>query len=133
MSTYIPCAGSPLSVISAADTTGFNSGNLTAAFTVNVFGTMPSIFEWYRGVIAGPSPSSLPPPAQATIYVDRRPVSFTYPVGGSVFAPPQPVLMRDGNELYFFWNLASNTAVKPVVTCWFRYDTDIQANRSYTG
>lgn len=133
MATYIPCAGSPLSGITAADLTGFNPGNLTTPFTTGVLGTMPAIYEWYRGTIAGPTPSQQPVPAPATIYVNNKPVSFTYPVGGSAFSPPQPVLMRDGDELYFYWNLPVSTAVKPVVTLWFRYDLDVPANKSYTG
>lgn len=131
MATYIPCSASPFSVTSAADLTGNNSGNLTTAFNVNVLGTMPPVYEWYRGTIAGPTPSQQPVPAPATIYLNNKPVSFTYPVGGSTFSPPQPILMRDGDELYFYWNLVSSTGVKPVVTLWFRYDIDIPANRNF--
>lgn len=133
MPAYKSCSGSPFRVVSAADKTGFNTGNLTAAFDVGVLGTMPPIYEWFRGTTAGPTPSQLPVPAQASIYLNNQAVSFTYPVGGSVFSPSQPVPMRDGDSLYFYWNLASSTAVPPVVTLWFRYDTDIPENRNYAG
>jgi hypothetical protein len=41
--------------------------------------------------------------------------------------------MRQGDELFFFWQLASNVTPVPVVTCFFRYDTTIPANRPYNG
>ena len=132
--TYLPCAGSPVSVPSAADTTGVNGGQLTAAFTTNILGTMPAVFEWYRAIIATSTPGGLFTPAPASIYLNlRKPVTFTYPVGGTEWDPSQPILMRQGDELFFFWQLASGSTPVPVVTCFFRYDTTIPANRSYNG
>lgn len=129
---YIPCAGSPISVLSAADTTGINTGNLTAAFTVNVLGTMPPVFEWFRAVIDTVTPGQTFSPAPCSIRIDKaRPVSSTFPAGNTEWDPSQPVPMRQGNELFFFWNLASSSTPAPLVTCWFRYDADIPANRNW--
>lgn len=132
MTSYLPCAGSPVSVFSAADKTGVNTGNLTAAFDVGTLGTMPPVFEWFRATVDTAVPGVLFTPASCSIRIDKtRPVSFTFPVGGSEWDPSQPVPLRQGNELYFFWNLASSSTPVPLVTCWFRYDADLPANQSY--
>lgn len=134
MTSYVPCAGSPVSVPSAKDTTGANQNQLTAAFTQNILGTMPPVFEWYRAMVATSVPGQLFTPAPAGIYLNiRKPVSFTYPVGGTEWDPSQPILMRSGDELFFFWQLASSVTPVPVVTCFFRFDTDNPANRNYRG
>lgn len=132
MSTFVPCAGSPLSVPSSADTTGVNSGNLTAAFTVNVLGTMPPVFEWFRCNIDTAIPGQQFAAAPCSIRKNfRQPVSFTFPAGGTEWDPSQPIPMRQGDELYFFWQLASSATPVPLVTCYFRYDADIPANRNW--
>ena len=132
MTTYLPCAGSPIALAASADKTGANTGNLTNAFTVSVLGIMPPVWEWYRATIAPKTPGSTFTPAPCTIAVDiARPVSFTYPVGGTEWDPSQPIQLRQGNELYFFWGLASTSTPVPVVTLFLRYDADLPANRSY--
>ena len=131
---YAPCAGSPISVLSAADTTGVNKGNYTAAFTTGVLGTMPAVYEWYRANIDTQVPGVQFTPASCSIRLNiRRPVSSTYPVGVTEWDPSQPIPMRNGDELYFFWQLASTVTPAPLVTCYFRYETDLPANRGYRG
>lgn len=132
MTSYAPCAGSPVSVTAAADTTGLNAGNLTNAFTVNVFGTMPPVWEWYHAVIAPQQASQTLIPGQCTVVVNKlKPVTFTFPVSGSDYDPSQPVQFRQGDELFFLWNLASSTTPLPVVTLYLRFDTDLPANVSF--
>ena len=134
VATYLPCAGSPLSVASAADQTGFNSGNLTTAFTTNVLGTMPAIWEWYRCTISTQTPGVTFTPASCSIWRNlKQPLSFTYPAGGTEWDPSQPIQLRQGDEIYFLWDLASSSTPVPVVTLFARYDRDVMANRSYTG
>ena len=135
MTRYLPCAGSPLTIAASADTTGVNSGNLTNAFTQNVLGTTPPIYEWYRGLVAGATPNTTIVTGQCTIYLNRiKPVSFTFPAAaGSEFDPSQPIQMRDGDELFFFWNIASSSTPVPVVTIMLRYDADLTVNRNWAG
>ena len=133
MTNYLPCAGSPFSLPATADTTGRNSGNLTNAFTVNILGTMPPVYEWYRANIAPADPKQNLVPAPCLIYAQRTLVSFTYPAGGSEWDPSQPIPLFDGYELFFFWQLASSTTPVPVVTVFFRYDADNPANRNWAG
>lgn len=130
--TYQPCGGSPVSVTSAADTTTLNTGNLTAAFTVNVLGTMPPVWEWYRAIITTQTPGQVFQPAPCSIYVNQsKPVSFTYPAGGTEWDPSQPIQLRQGDELYFFWQLAANVTPVPVVTIYTRFDITLPANQSF--
>lgn len=131
---YLPCVGSPISVLSVADTTGVNTGNLTAAFTSNVLGTMPAVFEWFRANIDTLTPGVQFTPASCSIRLNiRKPVSSTFPVGVTEWDPSQPIPMRQGDELFFFWQLASSSTPAPLVTCYFRYDDAIPANKGYQG
>lgn len=131
MTRWVECAGSPVRVPAAADQTGNNKGNLTNAFTQNVLGTMPPVFEWYRAIAATDTPGQTFTPAPCSIYVDRNPVSFTFPNGGSEWDPQQPIPMRSGQELYFYWQLAAGVTPVPVLWCRFRYDADLAANRNW--
>lgn len=135
MTAYVPCAGSPISLAASADTTGRNTGNLTNAFTSGVLGTMPPVWEWYRCVITASDPTQQFAGGACGVYVDQsRPVTFTFPApGGTEWDPSQPLQLRQGNELYFFWQLASSVTPVPVVTLFLRYDADLAANQSYRG
>lgn len=135
MTRYLPCAGSPLSLAASADTTGVNPGNLTSAFTQNVLGTTPPIYEWHRGLVTGATPAQSIAVGPCFIYLNKlKPVSFTFPAAaGSEFDPSQPVQMRDGDELFFFWQIPSTSTPVPVVTIMLRYDADLPANQSWLG
>lgn len=130
---FQPCGGSPVTIIATKDTTGVNSGNYTAAFTSNVLGTMPAIWEWYHGIIDTQS-GALFTPAPCNIRVNQlKPVSFTYPDGGTEFDPSQPIEFRQGDELYFFFQLASTNTPAPRVTLYLRYDLSLPANQGFRG
>jgi hypothetical protein len=135
VTAYLPCAGSPISLPAAADTTGNNPGNLTNAFTVNVLGTMPPVYEWYRAVIGTQNPAQIASliPAPCAIYMLNKPISFTYPAGGSEWDPSQPIPLRNGYEIYFYWQLAASTTPVPLVTLFLRYDADNPANQAARG
>ncbi len=83
MVLFVPCAGSPVSLVAAADTTGNNTGNFTAAFTASVLGTMPSRYEWFRATIDTATAGKTFTPAPVSIYRNSKPVSFTFPAGGT--------------------------------------------------
>lgn len=115
------------SLTSAADTTGRNPGNYTAYFTSQVLGLNVPQYELYHAVV-----TSVPTGATATVYLNSDEWSFTAPgFGGSEWDPQQPLLMRPGDELFFFWS--TGTGTKPLVSCWFRYDEDLSINKSYSG
>lgn len=133
MPTYLPCGGSPYSVLAAADQTGQNTGNLTNAFGVGVLGNMPSVYEWHRATIATQTPGMTFQPAPCSIYAGGKLVSATYPVGLTEWDPVNPVLMHNGYELDFFWQIAAGVTPVPYVTVWLRYDVTLAANQSYAG
>jgi len=109
-------------ITSSLDTTGRNPGNYTASFAAADLDLNVPYFELYHALVTG-----VPDGATATIYLGVQQWSFTAPgFGGSEWDPQQPLLMRPGDELFFFWSTGTGTA--PLVTCWFRYDTSIRAN-----
>jgi hypothetical protein len=117
----------PRMLVSAADTTGRNTGNYTAWFSTQALSINVPQFELYHALVTG-----VPTGANATIYVGTSQWSFTSPAfSGSEWDPSEPLLMRPGEELFFFWS--TGTGGGPTVTCWFRYDEGLSVNKSYTG
>ena len=112
-------------VTSVVDTTGQNTGNYTAWFSGQVLGINVPQFELYHALV-----TAVPSAATATINLNTQQWSFTAPgFGGSEWDPSQPLYMRPGDELFFFWSTGTGTA--PLVTCWFRYDESLSVNRGY--
>jgi hypothetical protein len=119
VSTYVGLGNRSLTA--AADTSGFNPGNWTNAFTADVLAVQVPQFEIYHGVV-----SNAPAGASAIIQVGVRQVSFTAPGlgGGSEWDPSQPPILLPGQDLYFLWDTAAS-GTPPVVTLWLRYDLDV--------
>lgn len=121
MADYRPLAA--VQVTSAADQTGKNQGNLTAAFTS---ANLPSVnvFEIYHMVVTGG-----PPLATANIIIAGRQWSYVQldVNGGNEWDPSEPALMITDQELYFFWAIAA-AGTKPMVTVWPRYDIQLPEN-----
>lgn len=131
---YQMCAGSPFAILSAPDTTGRNSGNLTTAFTTGILGTMPPIWEWFRCMIGTQEPGQTFTPAPCTICRNGlTPITFTFPAGGTEWDPSQAIPLRSGDELYFYWALASSATPVPYVTLFARYDPTLPANQNFRG
>jgi hypothetical protein len=118
-----PARGGPNTA--ALDETGRNSGNLTNALTGAFIGINVPQFELYHATVTG-----VPGGGQATIYVNSQLYSFTYPNVGSEWDPSQPMFLRPGDEVDFQWNIASGGQA-PIVTAFFRFDTEIPVNASY--
>jgi hypothetical protein len=122
----------PITVAAALDQSGFNTGNLTAAFTAAVLGdlTVP-FFELYHAAV-----QNVPGGASAVIgFSPSQAWGFTAPgVGGGAeyHLSGNGWLLTPAREFFFFFNTATATpAIK--VTCWFRYDQDIAANLANQG
>lgn len=131
MATYVGLP--PIQVTAVADQSGFNSGNWTNHFTSgNLKGLNVPVFELYHAAVTG-----VPGGASATIgYSPRATWGFTAPgqgggaeyhLGGSGW------LLNPALEFYFFWTAAASGTPVPVVTCWFRADIDIPANKRNLG
>lgn len=117
-------------VTAAADTTGRNSGNFTNWFTPAVLGVDVPYFECHHILFTGAALL-----ATATIWVGGAQWSFAAAGfgGGAEWDPVNPLLLRPGDEVFFFWNTASTSASVPLVTMWLRFDASIPANRPYAG
>ena len=130
MPTFLPLP--PLTVTAAPDTSGFNTGNLTAGFTSAVLGdlTVP-YFELYHAAV-----QNVPGGASAVIgYSPSLAWGFTAPgVGGGAeyHLSGNGWLLTPAREFFFFFTTATATPAI-IVTCWFRYDQDIQANAANQG
>lgn len=115
------------SLISAADATGRNPGAYTGYFTSQILSLNVPQYELYHAVV-----TSVPSGATASVFLNTDEWSFTAPgFGGSEWDPEQPLLMRPGDELFFFWS--TGTGTPPAITCWFRYDDELSVNKSYAG
>jgi len=130
MPTYLPLP--PIQVTAALDQSGFNSGKLTAGFTSAVLGdlTVP-YFELYHAAV-----QNVPGGASAVIgFSPQATWGFTAPgVGGGAeyHLGGNGWLLTPAREFYFFFNTATASPAI-IVTCWFRYDQDIQANQANQG
>ena len=102
--------------LATLDSTGNNTGNWTNAFTADVLAARVPWFEVYHAVV-----EQVPIGAAATIAIGRYSFSFTQPDTGSEWDPVQPPLIRDGEDLLFYWSIAA-AGTPPKVTLWLRYD-----------
>lgn len=101
----------------AADTTGFNKGNWTVVFDSNLINVNQPFFECYKIVVTGASSS-----ATFNVYVNTAQWDTAIYATNNSWDPVQPLLMRPGDTLYFYYSSASSDGAQPVVVAWFRYD-----------
>lgn len=124
---YVPLGWRKLAA--AADTTGLNAGNLSAAFTPAVLNVTRSFYEIYHIVIATVTPGQTFTPAPIHVFLDAQPYTFTFPAGGTEWDPAEPMLVRQGQEIDFLFGLASSVTPVPVVTLYLRYDPALPGNQ----
>ena len=117
-------------VTAAADLTGRNTGNYTNWFTPAVLDVDVPYYECYHILFTGAALL-----AQTTIWIGTAQWSFAVAGfgGGAEWDPANPMLLRPGDDVFFFWNTASTSASVPMVTMWLRFDTSIPANKPYAG
>lgn len=107
----------------AADTTGTNTGNWTVEFTpadIAISTQIPS-FEVYKMTVKGASGASL------TVYVDLYQWDSTLLASLNSWDPAQPLLLQQGQTVYFYYSDPVTDGIIPQVTIWLRYDPAIQA------
>lgn len=123
--TYIGLG--PRTVTAAKDLTGLNTGNLTNAFNASALNITVSQYECYHMVV-----TSVPSGAQGNVYINATQYGFTFPQNGSEWDPQQPMILQAGMEMDIFWNIsATNPTSLPLVTAWFRYDSQVPGNANY--
>jgi hypothetical protein len=121
MSTYVDL-GPRGAVTGQPDNTGNNPGNWTVTFdpaTLNF--TLPFV-EIYHIVISGAAGSSF------TLWIDVHQWDGNQQGFINSWDPAQPITIRPGQYVYFYWSDPVTDNNPPTVTIWMRYDQDIQAN-----
>jgi hypothetical protein len=106
-----------VSAAGAADTTGFNAGNWTVQFTPQIIGINVPHFECYKLVVTGASAT-----ATFNVYVNTNQWDTAIYAVNNSWDPQQPLLLRPGDTLYFYYSTAASDGHQPLITAWFRYD-----------
>jgi hypothetical protein len=105
------------SATGAADTTGQNTGNWTVQFPPNTINVQVTQFEVYKIVVTGAAQT-----ATFNVFVDAKQWDTSVYATNNSWDPSQPLLMRFGETLYFFYSTVSSDGHQPTVTIWLRHD-----------
>jgi hypothetical protein len=116
--------GSRGPVTGEKDTTNFNPGNWTVAFTPDIIDINVPQFEVYKMVVKGAANTTF------NVYVNN----FLWDVGiyGTLnsWDPVQPLILRPGDSLFFAYSDPVTDLNPPVCTIWLRYDTAFVSGRA---
>jgi hypothetical protein len=104
----------------AADTTGQNTGNWTVQFNTNQLNVQVTEFEVYKIIVTGGAPS-----ATFNVYVDASLWDTAVYAPNNSWDPVQPLIVRFGQTLYFYYSSASSDGHKPLVTVWLRHEVSL--------
>ncbi len=125
MSTYVPLGNR--TATGEPDQTGQNPGNWTVTFDSSVINVNVPFFECYQITVTGAPGSTF------TVFINLQ--SWSQSNNGQLNAwdPSQPLYIRPGDTIYFYYSDPATDGIPPVVTLWLRYDQDIGANAKYQG
>jgi hypothetical protein len=104
----------------AADTTGQNPGNWTVQFAPKDLSVTVTEFEVYKIVVTGAAQT-----ATFNVFVDAKQWDTSVYATNNSWDPSQPLIMRFGETLYFFYSTASSDGHQPVVTIWLRHEVSL--------
>jgi hypothetical protein len=104
----------------AADTTGQNKGNWTVQFAPKDLAVTQTEFEVYKIVVTGAAPS-----ATFNVYVDAQQWDTAVYATNNSWDPTQPMPVRYGQTVIFYYSSASSDGHQPLITIWLRYDPSI--------
>jgi hypothetical protein len=123
MSTYVSLG--TRSANGQPDQTGFNPGNWTVTFDQAALNVNVPFFEVYHIVVIGAAGSTF------TVFVDQQHWDASNNGQINSWDPSQPLLLKPGNTLYFYYSDPVTDGTPPNVDVWLRYDQDITANQRY--
>jgi hypothetical protein len=103
-----------------ADTTGQNTGNWTVSFPPNLISVQVTEFEVYKIVVTGSAQT-----ATFNVFVDAKQWDTSVYATNNSWDPSQPLIMRFGETLYFFYSTPSSDGHMPSVTIWLRHDVSL--------
>ena len=119
--------GTPGRVIAAADTTGQNTGNLTIQFKPTLLGVWLAEFVIYHMVL-----ENLTLGASAKIVLNANTYGYFGPATGTGREWFGQLYMKSGDELDFFFTLASSTTPIPALTAYVIYDPSLAGNTGHS-
>lgn len=103
-------------VSGVADTTGNNPGKWTITFDPNILNITVSQFEVYKMIVKGANNTTF------DVYVDAHQWDTAIYGTKNSWDPQQPLIMRPGETLYFYYSDPTTDNTPPVATIWLRYD-----------
>jgi hypothetical protein len=101
----------------AADTTGQNKGNWTVQFAPKDLAVTETEFEVYKIVVTGGAGS-----ATFNVFVDAQQWDTAVYATNNSWDPTQPMPVRYGQTVFFYYSSASSDGHQPQITIWLRYD-----------
>jgi hypothetical protein len=104
----------------AADTTGRNTGNWTVTFDPNLLNVTVTEYEVYKIVVTGAANT-----ATFNVYLDVQQWDTAVYATNNSWDPTQPMLVRYGQTLYFFYSTAATDGNQPLVTVWLRHELSL--------
>jgi hypothetical protein len=104
----------------AADTTGQNTGNWTVQFNTNQLNVQVTEFEVYKMIVTGGAPS-----ATFNVYIDAQLWDTGVYAPNNSWDPVQPLIVRFGQTLYFYYSSAATDGHKPLITIWLRHEVEL--------
>lgn len=104
-----------------ADQTGRNPGNWTVTFDPSLININEGIFECYKIIVGGAASTS-------TFNVYRDQALWDASIYGALnsWDPTNPLMLRPGNTIYFFYNTLATDGFMPTVTIHLRYDPSLR-------
>ena len=105
------------------DQTGKNTGNWTVTFDKNALNCQVAQAEVYQIAIDGPVGSTF------ALYRNNRLWNNVVQGWSNNYDPVNPLYIRPGDSLFFYWDASVMTAPVPTVTLWLRYDTELRRNK----
>lgn len=96
-----------------------NTGNYTTTFDATNMRFAVPTFECYHLYVNGP------PGASFQVFINNLQWDNQLLGQANGWDPVQPMLLRPGDTIFFYWNVAVPNTIIPAVTAWFRYDTTV--------
>ena len=104
----------------AADTTGQNTGNWTVQFAPNDLNVQLTEYEVYKIVVTGAAPS-----ATFDVFADAQQWDTAVYATNNSWDPVQPLILRFGQTLYFYYSSPASDGDQPQVTIWLRQNVEL--------
>lgn len=126
MTTYRDL-GSTLLLTAVVDPTGRNPGNWTIQADPQALNCRVELAEVYQITVDGPVGFGF------DLYRNGRLWNRVAQGWQNNYDPVQPLFIRPGDTLFFFWRAASTLSPTPTAVVWLKYDVDLPENKAYTG